>query len=190
MDAPTSPPPFLQLRDVSKNYGGVVALDRVTFACDRGTIHAVLGENGAGKSTLIKIVAGVVQPTRGEILLEGNRVTFGHPIEANAAGVVCVFQELSLLPTLSVAENIGITMPTNRLGLYGRKAQLRNAERLLALVGCEDVNPRAWVNSLPLSRRQMVEIAKALGKNPRLLILDEATSALTASDLEKVLKIL
>ncbi len=100
-------PHFLELRDVSKNYGGVVALDRVTFACNRGTIHAILGENGAGKSTLIKIVAGVVQPTQGQMVLEGKPATFSHPIDANAAGVVCVFQELSLLPTLSVAENIG-----------------------------------------------------------------------------------
>jgi ribose transport system ATP-binding protein len=182
--------PFLQLRNVSKNYGGVRALDRVTFACDRGTIHAILGENGAGKSTLIKIISGVVQPTQGELLLEGKAVSFGHPMEANAAGVVCVFQELSLLPTLSVAENIGITMPTNMLGMYNRKAQLRKAEELLARVGCEDINPRAWVNSLPLSRRQMVEIAKALGKSPRLLILDEATSALTSADVDKVMSIL
>ena len=182
--------PFLELRDVSKNYGGVVALDRVTFACDRGAIHAILGENGAGKSTLIKIVAGVVQPTQGSTLLEGKPVAFAHPIEANAAGVVSVFQELSLMPTLSVAENIGISMPTGRLGMYDRRAQLRKAEELLARVGCEDINPRAWVGSLPLSRRQMVEIAKALGKNPRLLILDEATSALTSADVEKVMRIL
>jgi len=181
--------PFLQLRDVSKFYGGVVALDGVTFSCDTGKIHAILGENGAGKSTLIKIISGVVKPNQGELLLEGKRMSFEHPVEANAAGVVCVFQELSLLPTLSVAENIGITMPTNRFGLVDRKAQIRKAEELLARVGCEDINPRAWVSSLPLSRRQMVEIAKALGRNPKLLILDEATSALTASDVEKVLKI-
>jgi len=188
----TAPPPapFLQLRNVSKHYGGVVALDRVTFSCETGTIHAILGENGAGKSTLIKIVSGVVKPNTGEMLLEGKPVSFSHPVEANAAGVVCVFQELSLLPTLSVAENIGITMPTNRFGVFDKKAQLRRAEELLARVGCADLDPRAWVNSLPLSRRQMVEIAKALGRNPRLLILDEATSALTASDVEKVLKIL
>jgi ribose transport system ATP-binding protein len=181
--------PFLQLRNVSKHYGGVVALDRVNFSCDAGKIHAILGENGAGKSTLIKIISGVVQPNEGELLLEGKPRTFGHPVEANAAGVVCVFQELSLLPTLSVAENIGITMPPGRFGLVDRKAQIRKAEELLARVGCEDINPRAWVSSLPLSRRQMVEIAKALGRNPRLLILDEATSALTSSDVEKVLKI-
>jgi len=183
-------PPFLQLRDVSKNYGGVVALDRVNVSCSRGTIHAILGENGAGKSTLIKIIAGVVQPNTGELLLEGKPMTFHHPVEANAAGIVCVFQELSLMPTLSVAENIGITMPTNRFGLFDTKARERRAEELLARVGCEDINPRAWINSLPLSRRQMVEIAKALGRNPRLLILDEATSALTGGDVEKVKRIL
>jgi ribose transport system ATP-binding protein len=185
----TAAPPFLQLRNVSKQYGGVVALDRVNFSCDAGKIHAILGENGAGKSTLIKIISGVVQPNEGELLLEGRPRTFGHPVEANAAGVVCVFQELSLLPTLSVAENIGITMPPGRFGLVDRRAQLRKAEELLAKVGCEDINPRAWVSNLPLSRRQMVEIAKALGRNPRLLILDEATSALTSSDVDKVLKI-
>src|SRR5258706_8455951 len=188
----TAPPPapFLQLKNVSKNYGGVVALDRVTFSCETGTIHAILGENGAGKSTLIKIIAGVVQPNTGELLLEGKPVSFSHPVEANASGIVCVFQELSLLPTLSVAENIGITMPTNRFGVFDTKARMRRAEELLARVGCSDIDPRAWVNSLPLSRRQMVEIAKALGRNPRLLILDEATSALTAGDVEKVFKIL
>src|SRR5882672_8226652 len=189
MNEPASSP-FLRLRNVSKHYGGVVALDRVTFSCRTGSIHAILGENGAGKSTLIKIISGVVQPDEGELLLEGKPMTFRHPVEANAAGVVCVFQELSLLPTLSIVQNLGITMPTNRLGLFDKKAQRRRAEELLARVGCGDIDPDTWVNSLPLSRRQMVEIAKALGKNPRLLILDEATSALTSADVEKVLKIL
>ena len=85
------PPPFLELRNVSKHYGGVVALDQVTFSCDTGKIHAILGENGAGKSTLIKIIAGVVQPNEGQLLLEGKAMTFGHPVEANGHGVVCVF---------------------------------------------------------------------------------------------------
>src|SRR6476660_2606654 len=130
MPSPTAPP-FLQLRNVSKQYGGVVALDRVNFSCETGKIHAILGENGAGKSTLIKITSGVVQPTPGELLLEGKARTFRHPVAANAAGVVCVFEELSLLTTLPVAENLGITMPTNRFGLFDRKAQARRAEELL-----------------------------------------------------------
>src|SRR5262249_42139847 len=145
--APT-PPPFLQLRNVSKHYGGVVALNRGNFSCDAGKIHAILGENGAGKSTLIKIIAGGVPPNQRELLLEGRERSFRHPIEANAAGVVSVFQELSLLPTLSVAENIGITMPSGRFGLVDKKAQTRRAEELLLRVGCEDVNPAAWINSL------------------------------------------
>ncbi|WP_437817658.1 sugar ABC transporter ATP-binding protein [Sorangium sp. So ce1078] len=189
MTEPVSPP-LLELRAVSKHYGGVTALSGVDFACEAGKVHAILGENGAGKSTLIKIVGGVVKPSAGELLLHGKPVRFDHPLEANAAGIVCVFQELSLMPTLTVAENIGITMPTNRLGLFDRKAQVRRAEELLARVGCEGVNPNAWVSDLPLSRRQMVEIAKALGKNPRLLILDEATSALTHSDVKKVYELL
>ncbi len=182
--------PLLSLSGVSKRYGGVRALSGVDFACRSGSIHAVLGENGAGKSTLIKIISGVVQPDEGTITLDGNVVTLPDPQAANAAGVVCIFQELSLMPDLSVADNIGITRPPRRFGLIDRRAQRRRAEELLARVGCEDINPLMLVRHLPLSRRQMVEIAKALGREPRLLILDEATSALTAADVEKVYRIL
>jgi ribose transport system ATP-binding protein len=184
-------PPFLELVGVSKRYGGVRALEGVDFACRRGSIHAVLGENGAGKSTLIKIIAGVVQPDEGSIRLAGQRVTFPDPLAANAQGIVCIFQELSLMPDLSVADNIGISNPPRgRLGLIDKRAQRRRAEELLARVGCEDVNPLERVAHLPLSRRQMVEIAKALGRDPKLLILDEATSALTSGDVAKVYEIL
>ena len=182
--------PLLSLSAVSKRYGGVRALSGVDFACRAGSIHAVLGENGAGKSTLIKIISGVVQPDEGHIALDGRAITLPDPQAANAAGIVCIFQELSLMPDLSVADNIGITKPPRRFGLIDRRAQRRRTEELLARVGCEDINPLTQVRQLPLSRRQMVEIAKALGRNPRLLILDEATSALTASDVQKVYGIL
>jgi len=178
------------MQSVSKHYGGVTALDDVDFRCDRGEIHAVLGENGAGKSTLIKIAAGVVQPDSGAMHLQGETVRFESPLDANLAGVVCVFQELSLLPDLSVADNVCITRPPGRFGFINSLAQSRRAEELLARVGCEDVHPRMLVKDLPLSRRQMVEMAKALGRDPKMLILDEATSALTASDVEKVYDIL
>ena len=187
---PDTPNPFLALAGISKRYGGVRALAEVDFACRRGSIHAVLGENGAGKSTLIKIIAGVVQPDAGSIRLDGQAVAFPSPQAANDAGIVCIFQELSLLPDLSVADNIAIADPPRRFGLIDRRAQRRRAEQLLARVGCEDINPLLQVRQLPLSRRQMVEIAKALGRDPRLLILDEATSALTAADVEKVYAIL
>ena len=177
---------FLELAGISKRYAGVRALEAVDFACERGKIHAVLGENGAGKSTLIKIIAGVVQPDSGRMRLAGSDVGFTTPAAANAAGVVCIFQELSLMPDLSVADNISIASPPRRFGLIDARAQRRRAEQLLAEIGCEDVNPLRHVRDLPLSRRQVVEIAKALGKRPQLLILDEATSALTSADVEKV----
>jgi len=182
--------PYLALTGVSKRYGGVRALANVDFSCRRGSIHAVLGENGAGKSTLIKIISGVVQPDEGSIATDGRKLVLPDPQAANAAGIVCIFQELSLLPDLSVADNIGITAPPRRFGLIDGRAQRRRAEELLARIGCADINPRMLLRDLPLSRRQMVEIAKALGRNPTLLILDEATSALTAADVEKVYGIL
>jgi ribose transport system ATP-binding protein len=181
---------YLVLSGISKRYGGVRALENVDFACARGHIHAVLGENGAGKSTLIKVVAGVVRPDAGTIKLEGVPHQFRNPAEATAAGVVCIFQELSLIPDLSVADNISISAPPKRFGLIDARAQRRRAEALLAEVGCEDVNPLLRVHDLPLSRRQMVEIAKAIGQRPKLLILDEATSALTSADVEKVYALL
>lgn len=183
--------PLLSMTGISKRYGGVRALENVDFSCRAGSIHAVLGENGAGKSTLIKIASGVVRPDEGSMMLAGQSVRFEHPAAANAAGVVCIFQELSLMPDLSVADNISIADPPRWLrvgpfGLIDAKAQRRKAEEVLARIGCEDVDPRMLVRDLPLSRRQMVEIGKALSKNPRLLILDEATSALTQADVEKV----
>ena len=177
---------FLVLSGISKRYGGVRALENVDFGCGRGNIHAVLGENGAGKSTLIKIIAGVVAPDAGELRLDGSRRQFPNPAAAAAAGIVCIFQELSLMPDLSVADNISIFSPPRRFGMIDARAQRRRAEALLAEVGCEDVNPLLRVRDLPLSRRQMVEIAKALGQKPQLLILDEATSALTSADVDKV----
>ncbi|MDN4999382.1 sugar ABC transporter ATP-binding protein [Bradyrhizobium sp. GCM10027634] len=185
-DAVLTQPAFLALSGISKRYAGVRALEGVDFACERGKIHAVLGENGAGKSTLIKIISGVVQPDSGTMRLGGHDVSFATPSAANAAGVVCIFQELSLMPDLSVADNISIASPPRRFGLIDARAQRRRAEELLAEIGCEDVNPLMRVRDLPLSRRQVVEIAKALGKKPQLLILDEATSALTSADVEKV----
>jgi ribose transport system ATP-binding protein len=181
---------FLVLSGISKRYGGVRALEDVDFACDRSKIHAVLGENGAGKSTLIKIIAGVVTPDAGELRLGGALRRFPNPAAAAATGIVCIFQELSLMPDLSVADNISILAPPKRFGMIDARAQRRRAEALLAEVGCEDVNPLLRVRDLPLSRRQMVEIAKALGQKPQLLILDEATSALTRADVEKVYALL
>lgn len=177
---------LVRLTGISKHFAGTRALEDVNFACRAGSIHAILGENGAGKSTLIKIMSGVVRPDKGTLALQGVERRFASPAEAAKAGIVCIFQELSLVPDLSVADNISLADPPRRFALIDRRAQRRRAEELLARMGCEDVDPSLLVRDLSLSRRQMVEIAKALGQSPRVLILDEATSALTSRDVETV----
>jgi ribose transport system ATP-binding protein len=181
---------LFRMEGISKRYGGVRALEKADLTVERGQIHAILGENGAGKSTLIKIMSGVVAPDEGRMTLEGREVRFASPAAANQNGIVCIFQELSLVPDLSVADNISISNPPRKFGLIDRRAQRRIAEEALAKAGAEDIHPLAPVKDLPLSRRQMVEIAKALARNPRMLILDEATSALTAADVAKIFVVL
>ncbi len=178
------------MQGISKRYGGVRALQDAGLVIEAGRIHAVLGENGAGKSTLIKIMAGVVAPDEGRMLLDGEPVSFTSPAAANAAGIACIFQELSLIPDLTVADNIAISNPPRRFGLIDRVAQRRLAEQALARAGADNIHPLALVKDLSLSRRQMVEIAKALARKPRILILDEATSALTAADVTKIYGVL
>ena len=185
----STPNPFLRLRGITKRYGGVTALANVDFACSLGTIHAVVGENGAGKSSLMKLIAGVTRPDEGEIYVEDKPIKFASPADAAALGIVCIFQELSLLPDLSVADNISIADPPKRFGLIDHRRQRRIAEQVLQRVGCGDIHPDERVKDLPLSRQQMVEIAKALIRSPRLIIMDEATSALTARDVEHLYRI-
>jgi ribose transport system ATP-binding protein len=182
--------PFLRLEGVTKRYGGVTALANVDFACSLGTIHAVVGENGAGKSSLMKIIAGVIRPDEGRISLDGTLVHFTSPAEAARHGIGCIFQELSLLPDLSVSDNISIANPPRRFGLIDHRRQRARARDILREIGCPDIHPSERVKDLPLSRQQMVEIAKALVRKPRLIIMDEATSALTAKDVEQLHKVI
>jgi ribose transport system ATP-binding protein len=187
--SPLATQSFLRLEHITKRYGGVTALSNVDFACSLGTIHAVVGENGAGKSSLMKLIAGVTRPDEGEIYVEDKPIKFASPSDAAALGIICIFQELSLLPDLSVADNISIADPPKRFGLIDRRRQRRIAQEVLQRVGCGDIHPDERVKDLPLSRQQMVEIAKALVRNPRLIIMDEATSALTARDVEHLYRI-
>ena len=119
---------LFRMEGVSKRYGGVRALEKADLTVRVGRVHAILGENGAGKSTLIKIMAGVVAPDEGRMMLADRDVAFPDPAAANAAGIVCIFQELSLVPDLSVADNIVISNPPRRFGLIDRRAQRRLAE--------------------------------------------------------------
>ncbi len=184
-------PALFRMEGITKRYGGVRALEDARLECARGRIHAVLGENGAGKSTLIKVMAGVVRPDAGTLELSGTPITLDGPASAARAGIVTVFQELSLLPDLTVADNICIADPPRRLWkLIDRRAQRRLAEEALRRVGAGDIHPLSLVRDLPLSRRQMVEIAKAVARKPRLLVLDEATSALAVADVQSVFGVL
>jgi ribose transport system ATP-binding protein len=182
--------PLFRMEGISKRYGGVVALEMADLAVTAGRIHAILGENGAGKSTLIKIMAGVIGADEGRMTMAGREVAFTSPKAANEAGIACIFQELSLIPDLPVADNIAISNPPTRFGMIDRGRQRAIAEDALRRAGAEDIHPLALVKDLPLSRRQLVEIAKALARSPRILILDEATSALTAADVTRIFAVL
>lgn len=167
-----------------------MALSDVDFAVGTGSIHALLGENGAGKSTLIKILCGVVSADTCSARFDGRDVQLGTPAASANLGIACVFQELSLVPDLSVADNIFITRGTPVFGFFNRLKQKRDAEQILAYLHCEDIDPRTTVRSLSLAQAQMVEIAKALVRDPRLLILDEATSALNERHVVRLFEII
>ena len=176
---------FVTMHGVTKRYGATVALEDVAFSCTAGEIHAVLGENGAGKSTLMKLLAGVIRPTEGHIAIDGREVRLTSTAVAQGLGIVCIFQELSLSPDLTVGENILLGAPGVGWGVLPR-GRLTRARALLDRIGGEGIDLRRRVADLTLGERQQVEIVKGLIRDPRLLILDEATSALTASVVEKV----
>lgn len=176
---------IVRLSGVSKIYGATKALSEVDFACFGGEIHAILGENGAGKSTLMKLVSGVIQPTMGEIQIDGSPAQLMSPADAMSRGLICMFQELSLVPDLTVRQNLMLGVPGTGLGRLDQSVVAR-AQDILTKIDGGAIRMKARVADLTLAESQQVEIAKALSRNPRLLILDEATSALNASVVEKV----
>jgi ABC-type sugar transport system ATPase subunit len=181
----------LEMRDISKAFPGVKALRDVTFQVRRGEVHALIGENGAGKSTLMKILSGAHPRDEGEILIDGQSVEITNPATAQALGVSMIYQELNLVPSTSVAENIFL----GRLPAWGGWAHLdwkelnRSAAELLARVNV-DVAPQAIVKHLSVARQQMVEIAKALSMRAKIIVMDEPTSALTLTETENLFEII
>ncbi|MEP4195531.1 MAG: sugar ABC transporter ATP-binding protein [Aliishimia sp.] len=176
---------IVHLSGVSKIYGATKALSEVDFSCFGGEIHAILGENGAGKSTLMKLVSGVIQPTIGAVHIDGSPAKLVSPADAMSRGLICMFQELSLVPDLTVRENLMLGAPGTGLGRLNTKVVAR-AQDVLSRIDGASIRMNTRVADLTLAESQQVEIAKALSRNPRLLILDEATSALNASVVEKV----
>ncbi len=182
---------LLELRSITKEFPGVRALDGVSFDLEEGEVHALCGENGAGKSTLIKILCGFYPSGTygGEILLRGQPVHFRTLKAAESHGIALIAQELALVPELSVAENLVLGHEPMRRGLIDWDAVAANAQTALARVGL-DVDPDRPVKELGIGQQQMVEIAKALSKDARILVLDEPTAALTEADAQRLLAVI
>ncbi|WP_182084166.1 sugar ABC transporter ATP-binding protein [Aureimonas sp. ME7] len=175
-------PALLRVEDVSKSFPGVQALRDVTFEVERGSVHAIMGENGAGKSTLMQVIAGAFAPTAGRLHLDGRELSLSGTKDAAAQGIAIVFQELMLAPNLSIAENIFLGLEPRIAGvLVDRTALLTQARTALARLGV-DLDPGTRLGDLTIAQQQLVEIAKALVHEPRLLILDEPTSSLSEAD--------
>lgn len=179
----TVAPPVLEMRAVSKHYGATVALEDVSCTLAGGEICGLLGENGAGKSTLVKILSGVVTPDAGAMLVDGAPYRPRTVLEARKHGVATAFQELSLVPSLSVAVNLFLPKPAvTRFGTIPARRIEREAGAILESHGIRDITPTTLIEDLPLGLRQRVEIVRAMWRRPRLLLLDEPTAALSDRD--------
>jgi ribose transport system ATP-binding protein len=171
--------PFLRMQGIRKEFPGVLALDNVALDVRAGEVHVLLGENGAGKSTLMKILCGAQKPDSGKIWFEGQEISLESPRHAQKLGIGIIHQELMLVPELTVAENIFLGRePRNALGVVDHAAMNSKAAELLNQLAAE-IHPGERINGLRIAKRQLVEIAKALSLNARLLVMDEPTSALT-----------
>ena len=181
-------PALLTLEGVSKSFGPVTVIDDVTVQVRTGEVEVLLGENGAGKSTLIKMMSGIYQPDSGRILVDGQPVQLPDVKAAERHGIATIHQELNLVPQLSVAENITLGRTPKRLGMVDRKEMRRIAQAALDRIGL-DVDLDQPVGELGIARQQLVEIAKALSQDARLLILDEPTAALTGREIDALFRV-
>lgn len=181
---------MLRFQAISKRFPGTQALDNISFDVKRGEIHALVGENGAGKSTLMKILSGVHTEYEGEITLNGEKIAFSSPRDAQNAGISIIHQELNLIPELTVAENIFLGRePRNALGLIAKREMTQATGTLLDPLGLH-IHPNRKVHSLRVGEQQLTEIAKALSLNTQLLILDEPTSALSQTEIEHLFSVI
>ena len=184
--------PLLEMRSITKTFPGVKALDNVNLSVDEGEIHALVGENGAGKSTLMKVLSGIhpYGSYDGDIMYDGKECRFQGIRDSESLGIVIIHQELALVPYLTIAENMFLGNEQRKVkGIIDWDATYANAEKYMRIVGLED-SPRELIKNIGTGKQQLVEIAKALAKNVRLLILDEPTSSLTEADSRKLLDLL
>jgi ribose transport system ATP-binding protein len=182
--------PLLELRNITKHFPGVLALDAVSLSLHAGEVHMLLGENGAGKSTLMKVLCGAYLADAGEILAEGKLVPMNSTADARALGIAVIFQEYSLVPHLSIAQNIYLGRePLNRLGLIDHARMHADARAVLARLNLA-LDTRREVQGLGVAQQQMVEIAKALSQQARVLVLDEPTAALSDREVQRLFQVI
>ncbi|CAI9387560.1 MULTISPECIES: sugar ABC transporter ATP-binding protein [Citrobacter] len=181
---------FLQMNHITKRFPGVLALSNVNFTLRKGEVHALLGENGAGKSTLMKILSGVYQPDEGNIIFEDRPVSFSDPLSAKNAGITIIHQEFNLFPELTVEENIfiGREFCKNNRWRLDEKQQRQAASEILQKLNL-NISPETLVADLTVAQQQMVEIAKAISVNAKILIMDEPTAALTETEIESLFQV-
>ncbi|MGD1818471.1 MAG: sugar ABC transporter ATP-binding protein [Pleomorphochaeta sp.] len=184
-------PEVLSLVNIKKRFGGIEALKGVNFDLQEGEIHALLGENGAGKSTLIKIITGVHQANEGQIYLDNKLTTIDNPIEARKKGIGVIYQELSLIESLTVGENIFLgNEPSSKiLGKYNREKMYDESLKYLNKFGI-DINPREYIYNLRMGQKRIVEIVKALVLNAKILLLDEPTTGMSAKEIDTLFEIM
>jgi putative multiple sugar transport system ATP-binding protein len=182
---------ILEMRNITKTFPGVKALDNVTFSVRQGEIHALVGENGAGKSTLMKVLSGVYPygSYSGEIYFQGKECRFRDITESEEVGLVIIHQELALIPFLSITENLFLGNEQSHSGIINWNESVSKAKELLDRVGLHE-SPNMLITDMGVGKQQLVEIAKALAKKVKLLILDEPTASLNESDSEKLLELL
>ena len=180
---------ILTAENITKIFPGTVALDDVSFNVRKGKVNVLIGENGAGKSTLMKILAGVERPTSGKILLDGREIHLRSPLDATRLGIGIIYQELNLCANLSVVDNIFLARETTRNGLIAHKSQKERARELMNRLE-QKIDPDELLGDLRLGEQQIVEIAKALAQDVRILIMDEPTSALSAAEVEVLFRVI
>ncbi|MBC7329905.1 sugar ABC transporter ATP-binding protein [bacterium] len=181
---------FLEMRGITKQFPGVLALDNVRFEVEKGEVHALVGENGAGKSTLLKILAGAIPMDKGEIILNGKPVHFHSPLDAIQAGIAVIYQEFNLVPYLSAGENIFLGREPRKFNGFVDFGKLhREAQEILDRIGA-NFSSRTLVAQLSVAQQQMTEIAKALSQNAQIIAMDEPTSALTEREVEHLFEII
>ncbi len=181
--------PLLRLVNVSKRFPGVVAVDDVNLDIFPGEVHVIVGENGAGKSTLMKLLSQVERPSSGTVLLNGQVVHFVNPQHAQTLGIAMVYQEFALAPHLTVAENIALGREPSRFGVINKRVEVAHAREVLSRVGLT-INPNRTASTLSVAEQQLVEIAKALSIEAKIVIMDEPTATLTGQEIEQLFSVI